>query len=327
MNKKSIVYLIIIFLFLSVCSPVTYGSESISSTSKATIEEGIYPTGPTCSKLSSAKWDEITLYALTYGCLPAGWDKFFEQSEVRTQVNNISDKITQQVKKGDKIGPAIGNTFRALYLVKPEDMKAVIMGQDPAPQPGLATGLAFSTEPGVSSSKVASIQRVLLEAQNEDKCIDLNNGDLTKWAKNGVVLLNMALTIPCPSDKESCTIGGHIPLWGDFTSQLVSYIDKNASSTVFILWGSQAGQYGEKVTNKKHKVIKGGHPSPRVSGKNFFCKNYFNCANKWLTANEREPVNWNLIESCSTTTPCIWSWHSGTHTSSCSEKCSLADCE
>ncbi|MEW6602501.1 MAG: uracil-DNA glycosylase [Nitrospirota bacterium] len=327
MNRKLIIYLVITFLLLSLCSSLAYASESLSSSGKAAVEEGIYPTGPTCSKLSTAKWDEISLYELTYGCLPAGWDKFFEQSEVRTQVNNISDKIALEVKTGDKIGPAIGNTFRALYLVKPEDIKAVIMGQDPAPQPGLATGLAFSTESGVSSSKVASIQRVLLEAQNEGKCIDLNNGDLIKWAQNGVILLNMALTIPCPSGKESCTIGGHIPLWGGFTSQLVFYIDNNANPAVFILWGSQAGQYGEKVTNKKHKVLKGGHPSPRVSGKNFFCKNYFNCANKWLASSERDPVNWNLIDSCPTATPCIWSWNSGTHTSSCSEKCALADCE
>lgn len=290
-------------------------------------EEGVYPTGPTCSKLSSAKWDDISLYDLTYGCMPVGWNVFFTSAEVRKQVEIISEAISYQVKQGSKISPSIGNTFRALYLVKPKEIRAIIIGQDPAPQPGLATGLAFSTEPGISSSRVASIQRVLLEGQNEGICIDLENGDLSKWAKNGVVLLNMALTIPCPPDENSCTIGGHIALWGIFTDFLVKYIDNSADAATFILWGSKSGAYGKKVKNRSHKVLKGGHPSPRVSGVNFFCKNYFNCTNNWLIKNDRKPINWNLKDNCDAATPCIWAWHSGTRTSTCSERCTLEDCE
>ncbi|PKN52833.1 MAG: hypothetical protein CVU55_06330 [Deltaproteobacteria bacterium HGW-Deltaproteobacteria-13] len=288
--------------------------------------DGVYPTGPTCSKLSTAKWEDTNLFDLTYGCIPAGWDAFFETKDVRAQVKNISDTIQHQVDQGYKIGPAIGNTFRALYLVKPSEIKAVIMGQDPAPQPGLATGLAFSTEPGVSSSKVASIQRVLLEVQNEGMCINLNDGDLRKWTQNGVLLLNMALSIPCPPEDSSCTIGGHVALWGLFTKYLVNYIDDNAGASSFILWGSRAGAYEKDVKNKLHNVIKGGHPSPRVPGVNFFCKNYFNCANQWLEANSREDINWNLISSCKSSQPCIWAWHSGSGTSTCSQSCTLQKC-
>ncbi len=321
-------FMIIILLVISVLSIYSTQPDLIYAHGKASsTEEGIYPTGPTCSKLSTAKWEDISLYDLTYGCMPAGWDVFFKTGDVREQISNISDAITHQVKQGYKIGPAIGNTFRALYLVKPDEVKTVIMGQDPAPQPGLATGLAFSTEPNVPSSKVASIQRVLLEAQNEGFCINLNNGDLKKWADGGVLLLNMALSIPCPPDEQSCTIGGHIALWGVFTDHLVNYIDNNAGAAAFILWGSKSGEYGKNVKNKAHKVLKGGHPSPRVSGANFFCKNYFNCTNKWLTANGRKPIDWKLKDTCSKSKPCIWAWHSGTGTSTCSKECSLKDCD
>lgn len=291
--------------------------------------DGEYPDGPTCSKLSTAKWGDMSLYDLTYGCIPAGWSEFFQTDDVRQQVRNISDAIDKQVEDNYKISPAIGRVFRALYFVKPSKVRSVIMGQDPAPQPGLATGLAFSTEPHVDSAKVASIQRVLLEAQNEGFCVDLKNGDLENWAQNGVLLLNMALSIPCPPDEESCTIGGHIALWGIFSDRLTKYIDKNAGAASFILWGSKAGSYAKNVKNSIHKVLKGGHPSPRVSGEDFFCKNYFNCTNKWLKENNQEPVNWNLISSCSKSTPCVWAWHkqSDGGYSTCKAPCTLSDCD
>jgi uracil-DNA glycosylase len=313
MGKKSLVVILSVLFVLScsLCGPAIGA------------EEGVYPDGPTCEQLTSAKWQDTTLYDLTYGCLPAGWDTFFKQDDVRAQVKNISTTINNQVKKGYKIGPDISRTFRAFYSVAPDTIKAVIMGQDPAPQPGLATGLSFSTEPNVSSSKVASIQRVLLEVQNEGKCVDLGNGDIKKWADEGVVLLNMALTIPCPSGSTSCTRAGHVPLWRNFTMFLVRYIDTHANPSVFILWGSAAGQYGKYVTYSGHKVLKGGHPSPLSDSKKFFCKNYFGCANDWLTKKERDPVDWNLKDSCGPSQPCIWS---KSKTPSCVISCTLSAC-
>lgn len=268
-----------------------------------------------CDSLrAEASWESTTLYDLTYQCPPEGWEAYFADAAVKAELKAISDEINQEVKQGKAISPTIGNTFRALYMVKPTDMRAVIMGQDPAPQPGLATGLSFSLSPTVSTSEVASVQRVFLEAQNEGNCVDLDNGSLEGWAEQGVLLLNMALTIPCPVDGQGrvgfCKIAGHVPLWQDFSHSLVSWIDTHDTPISYILWGSKAGQYASLVTNEKHQVLKGGHPSPKARGDRFFCKGYFKNANQWLSEHQKEPIDWNLAESCTQQhQACVWAWH------------------
>ncbi len=315
--------LIVISQFLVSCD-----SFNKQATPNAQIE-GIYPNGPTCNKLNSGKWDNTNLYDLTYGCIPAGWESFFKQAGVKKELKTISKRLTDISTRGNKIEPAIGNTFKALYKVKLKNIKAVILGQDPAPQPGVATGLSFSTFNGINSSRVASIQRVLLEAINEGFCVNLKNGNLSQWADRGVLLLNMALTIKCEPGKRICTIASNVPLWSHFTEKLMRHINNNAPPSSFILWGGKAIAFKQYITNSKHKVIVGGHPSPAGSlyGKRFFCKSYYKCANQWLKKNSRKTVNWNLAKQCKRIkNSCLWEWDSDTRTSRCASRCVQRAC-
>ena len=302
--------------------------EESTNTKSSAEKSKVADTKDDCDeRRENATWQDTTLYDLTYACPPKGWDGFFKRKDVKEKIKKISDELEKQVAEGNDISPKIGWTFRALYSAPSDNARSLIMGQDPAPQPGLATGLSFSLAPDEPTGDVASVQRVFLEVQNEQFCVNLDDGDLSKWAEDGVLLLNMALTIPCPHGATSCTIGGHLSLWQDFTGSLMDYVDTLDHPMAFILWGSKAGAFDKTVKNSKHKVFKGGHPSPRVSGKNFFCKNYFNCANKWLKENGAEAVEWNLISSCEPSEPCIWSWSSSTRTSKCQSDCQMATCE
>lgn len=294
--------------------------------SDATTQENEYPYGKTCPSLSTATWDEISLYDLTYGCIPTGWSEFFNRTEIKSAMGTISDSLKNQIKDNNDINPAIGKTFRALYMVSPAEAKSLILGQDPAPEPGLATGLSFSLNSNIDTNRVPSVQRVLLEAQNEGFHVDIYDGDLTAWGQTGVMLLNSALTIPCPEESSSCTIGGNIQLWEDFTKYLIDYIDETCGAMTFILWGSAAGQYAQYVWNSEHLVLKGGHPSPMAVSADFFCRNYFNCTDQWLNKSGRENVDWNLTSSSGTYPICVWGWDSESKTSYCKESCTLATC-
>ncbi len=286
-----------------------------------------YPYGPGCANLETAAWNTATLADLTYGCLPAGWSGFFNDPQVRAQLSVVSQALGQQSTSADAISPSIARAFRTLYMTSPDEIKALILGQDPAPTPGLATGLSFSLDSSEDTSSVPSVQRVLLELQNEQFTTNIANGDLSSWAEDGVLLLNSALTIPCPPGASSCTIGAHIDLWKDFTGLLIGYIDQNAQPMSFILWGASAGQYAAYVKNPRHTVLKGGHPSPQANGQYFFCKAYFTCANGWLKNADRGAVNWNLTTVPNPTAEaCVWGWNSTTRSSYCMEQCTMAAC-
>lgn len=295
--------------------------------SQAQFSADEYPFAPGCAALDSAAWNNATLYDLTYGCLPAGWAAFFNDPQVKAQVSAISQALSQQSTSASAISPGIARVFRTLYMTSPNEVKALVLGQDPAPTPGLATGLSFSLDSSESTANVPSVQRVLLELQNERFSTSILNGDLSTWAEDGVLLLNAALTIPCPPGASSCTIGGHINLWKAFTAQLIQYIDQHAQPMAYILWGSAAGQYAEYARNPQHTVLKGGHPSPQANGAYFFCKSYFSCANQWLQKAARGAVNWNLTTVANPAAEvCIWGWSSSGKSSYCQETCTMASC-
>ena len=204
-------------------------------------------------------------------CQPKGWEGYFNRPDVVAMIQEISDRLKYDSREqGLGLNPDIGWIFRAFYMVPPDQMKAIIL--DPAPEPGLATGLAFSLAPTVHPTKVPSVQRVILEARNEGYCVDPENGVLVSWAEQGVLLLNTALTL---IQNE---IASHLELWKEFTDEVITYINDNANPSVWILWGSKAKAFEEKI-DKKY----------------FFLQNYFTCANEWLCKKGRSMVEWNLV--------------------------------
>ena len=142
-------------------------------------------------------------------------------------VEDISSRLQEDSSsKGLKLNPKIGWIFRAFHMIPPDQVKAIIMGQDPAPQPGLATGLSFSLDPSVHPKTVQSVLRVILEARNEGYCVNASVGVLENWAKQGVLLLNTALTL------VQNQIGSHIPIWKKFSREIMKYINDNINPSV-----------------------------------------------------------------------------------------------
>ena len=151
-------------------------------------------------------------------CAPAAWNAFFQLSRVKMAVQTISTSL-----KSKNIEPQMPRTLRALEVVAPSDIKVVIIGQDPTPQPGEATGLAFSVK---DARTVASVLNVLLEVALEGWSVDISNGSLAKWAKQGVLLLNSAFTV------QQNKTGSHLTLWRPFTESLIKHISDNSNPYV-----------------------------------------------------------------------------------------------
>ena len=205
------------------------------------------------------------------------------------------------IKKGkelnDNIEPQMPLLFKALELVNPEDVKVVILGQDPTPQKYKASGVAFHVQ---NPRSVPAVLHMFLEVAFEGFPVDLDYGDVTSWAEQGVLLLNTAFT--CPHNPQSDAMAHskyerHFDIWKDFTKSLIRYIGGDtADPSAWLLWGSKAKGFSGDI-NKKHLVIKGGHPSPMVIAfqrDSFFGGNYFNMANQFLEINYGVAIDWSL---------------------------------
>ena len=207
--------------------------------------------------------------------------------------------ISKGTQLNNAIEPRMPLLFKALELVKPEDVRVVILGQDPTPQKDLATGVAFHTE---KPRFVPTVLRMFLEVAFEGFPVDLDGGDVTRWARQGVLLLNAALT--CPHNppkkadkKDMYKYRSHSKIWEDFTISLIRYIGgETAEPSVWLLWGRTAIGFSDHI-NKKHLIIKGRHPSPMgtaMHGDWFFGNNYFNNANQFLEIYGRGVIDWSL---------------------------------
>ena len=240
--------------------------------------------------------DRIDSNRYVHECIPKPWQFFFKNLDEKLK-NLANDLIKKGKQLNDNIEPQMPLLFKALELVNPEDVKVVILGQDPTPQKGKASGVAFHVK---NPRYVPAVLHMFLEVAFEGFPVDLNNGDVTSWAEQGVLLLNTAFTCPHnpPSgamDKAKYT--RHFDIWKDFTKSLIRYIGgKKADPSAWLLWGSKAQGFSGYI-NKKHLVIEGGHPSPMgiaTHGDSFFGGNYFNIANQFLEINYGIAIDWSL---------------------------------
>lgn len=273
--------------------------QSSKKTAKVTNRNKVTKTNCECE---SATYKSCTVLEYTKKCRTEPWRGFFNERTVLETISKISSKLATISNKEDThIEPPLICMFEALKRVSPNDIKVVILGQDPTPQSGKATGLAFSLND--NPRKVPAVLNVLLEVALEGWKVDLRFGDLTTWAKQGVLLLNTALTIARRGKKAV----SHLSVWRPFTKLLIKYISDKAKPSAWMLWGEKAQSFkgsdqvpgGVLIDPKKHKILSGQHPSPRgvtASGFNgFFARGYFKCANEFLIAKKRNPeINWGL---------------------------------
>ena len=195
-------------------------------------------------------------------------------------------KFLDNEYKNYEIYPKIENIFNSLNLVKYENVKVVILGQDPYHEPGQAHGLAFSVESGLLPPSLQNIYKEL----NSDLSIPISkSGNLTPWAKQGVLLLNTVLTVRRGQANSHKDKG-----WENLTTKIIELLNKREKPIVFILWGGQAKKMAEKITNKNHLVLTSAHPSPLSAYNGFFGCKHFSKTNEFLIKNNLTPINWNL---------------------------------
>jgi uracil-DNA glycosylase len=193
------------------------------------------------------------------------------------------------------IYPDMNDIFNALKLTAYKDVKAVILGQDPYHEPGQAHGLCFSVQKG--TRRPPSLENIFKELTDDLGIIPDNHGDLTSWAKNGVLLLNTVLTVRQGSANSHRARG-----WEIFTDKVIELLNNRAEPIVFILWGMNARAKTSIITNPIHMVLTSAHPSPLSAYNGFFGNRHFSKANIFLEEKGRKPVNWRIEEESLITT-------------------------
>lgn len=178
------------------------------------------------------------------------------------------------------------NCFRYTPL---KDVKAVILGQDPYHEPNQAHGLCFSVKRGVALPP--SLVNIYKEIESDLKLKEPNCGDLTKWAKQGVLLLNTTLTVRAHLANSHSKCG-----WGWFTDNVIKLVSENTEHTVFILWGGNARSKAPLIDGSKHLVLQCAHPSPLSAYNGFFGCKHFSKTNAYLIKNGKTPIDWDLNE-------------------------------
>lgn len=183
-----------------------------------------------------------------------------------------------------EVSPEINQVFHALELTSYTDTKVVILGQDPYPTPGNAMGLSFSVNPGVKIP--ASLQNIFKERYDDLGIMPSDNGDLTNWASQGVLLLNTILTVENGKPHSHANIG-----WETFTQQIIRVLGQRRDPIVFILWGRYAQNF-EPLIAPHHLVIKTPHPSPLSAYRGFFGSKPFSKTNQFLNQIGERPIDW-----------------------------------
>ena len=185
------------------------------------------------------------------------------------------------------IYPKKENIFFALKETPYENVKVVILGQDPYHGEGEAHGLSFSVNPGINIPP--SLKNIYKEINSEYGYKIPNNGYLLSWAKQGVLLLNAVLTVEKDKPASHRNKG-----WEIFTDEIIKEIDKKDSPVVFMLWGNFARSKKELIKNKKHLILESAHPSPFSARNGFFGCNHFKLANEYLRKNNIKEIDWQI---------------------------------
>lgn len=183
--------------------------------------------------------------------------------------------------------PRSEDLFNAFELTPLGSVKAVILGQDPYHNYGQAHGLCFSVKPGVAVPP--SLMNIYQELHDDVGTYIPNNGCLTKWAKQGVLLLNTVLTVRAHQPMSHRGIG-----WEQFTDAAIRAVNEEDRPIVFMLWGRAAQDKAYMLTNPRHLILKAAHPSPFSAARGFFGCRHFSKCNEFLQAHGVEPIDWQI---------------------------------
>jgi uracil-DNA glycosylase len=213
-----------------------------------------------------------------------GWREIlraeFEQPYMRDLIRFLDDD-----RRHYRILPDPPNIFRAFCLTDYNDVRVVILGQDPYPTPGHANGLAFSVNEGVELPR--SLQNIYKEIQSDLGRPPRRSGCLDLWAEQGVFLLNASLTVRAGDSNSHRNKG-----WERLTDRAIAALNERETPMVFILWGRNAQEKEALIDGRRHLILKSVHPSPMSADRGFFGCRHFSKANAFLEKHGMKPVEW-----------------------------------
>ncbi|MFW5825265.1 MAG: uracil-DNA glycosylase [Marinobacter sp.] len=216
-----------------------------------------------------------------------GWHPWLAEEFRQPYMRQLAEFLAAEEKAGKTLFPERRHCFNALNSTPLDQVKVVILGQDPYHGPGQAHGLCFSVRPGVQVPP--SLVNIFREIQDDLAIRPPDHGCLQPWAERGVLLLNAVLTVEQGNAAAHQGKG-----WEQFTDKVIETINHHRQGVVFLLWGSYARKKGRIIDRNRHLVLEGPHPSPLSAYRGFFGCRHFSKANQWLQERGESPVDWSL---------------------------------
>lgn len=217
------------------------------------------------------------------------WEPILQEAASQESYQKLRNFLKKEYQT-ETIYPNMNNIWQAFELTDYQDVKVVILGQDPYHGPGQSHGLAFSVRPQVKIPP--SLKNIYQELETDLGVTAPNHGYLKSWAKEGVLLLNTVLTVRAHQAHSHRNKG-----WEDLTNFVIQALNERTKPMVFILWGNAAITKEKMIDTSRHKIIKSPHPSPLSAYRGFFGSRPFSQANAFLEKTGQAPINWQLPQN------------------------------
>ena len=219
--------------------------------------------------------------------LENSWLKILQDEFEKPYMKKLSLFLNNEKKNNNIIYPPGSKIFNALNLTPFSSVKVIILGQDPYHGQNQANGLSFSVE--IGNKVPPSLQNIFKELNSDLKILPSQHGDLSNWAKQGVLLLNTILTVEASKPSSHSNKG-----WELFTDKILYELSHQKENLVFILWGKKAQEKISLIDESKHKILKSPHPSPYSANNGFFGSQPFSKTNFFLESKNIDKINWKL---------------------------------
>ena len=220
--------------------------------------------------------------------LEDGWKTSLTEFLISERMDQLRAFLKSEIQADKVIYPPSSLIFNAFNTTPLQQVKAVIIGQDPYHGPNQAHGLSFSVQKGLALPP--SLRNIFHELNTDLNIPISKHGNLTDWATQGVLLLNSVLTVEAGQPTSHQKQG-----WEDFTDHVIDVLNEQCEHIVFILWGAYAQRKGQRIDPNKHLILKAAHPSPLAANRGgFFGCKVFSKTNNYLKQNGIEPINWQL---------------------------------
>ncbi len=228
--------------------------------------------------------------------LEAGWKTHLLAEFSQPYMQSLRAFLMAEKQRGKHVYPPGSEIFNAFNSTPLEQVRVVILGQDPYHGPGQAHGLCFSVRAGIAVPP--SLRNIFKELQSDLGCVPPGHGNLQHWAEQGVLLLNNVLTV-----ERGLAAAHQGRGWEQFTDRVVDVLNRERQGLVFMLWGSHAQKKGQMIDRQRHLVLTAPHPSPLSASRGFFGCRHFSRANQYLQQQGNMPIDWALPAELPTPIP------------------------